>query len=127
MGHIGSKARMLECQILDNHDCVHSGRYSFDLILMNLCQNVYHHKKRIDLKVGHIGSETRSLGLILEKSYVFSCWHSFESVCMKLCQNVWHHVMSDKIETGQVRSKSRSFDQIIEKLFSHPKGLKVLF
>ena len=84
-------------------------------------------KKRIDLKVGHIGSETRSLGLILEKSYVFSCWHSFESVCMKLCQNVWHHAMSDKIETGQVRSKSSSFDQIIEKLFSHSKGLKVLF
>ena len=44
---------------------VHSGRYSFDLILMN--QNFCHHEERTDLKVGHVGLETRSLGQIVEK------------------------------------------------------------
>ena len=72
---------------------------------MNLCLNVCHHEKRTDLKAGHIGSENRSLGQILEKSYVFSSRHSFEPVCMKLGQNVWHHIMSDKIETGSSQVK----------------------
>ena len=67
---------------------------------MNLCQNVCRHEKRTDLKVDHVGSETRPLGHILEKSYVLSSRHSFDPVCMKLCQNVWHHEMLDEIETG---------------------------
>ena len=62
-------------------------------------------KQKTDLKVGYIGKETRSLGQILEKWYVFSSRHSFKPVCMKLCQNVWHHVMSDKIETGSSQVK----------------------
>ena len=67
---------------------------------MNLCQNVCHRKKkRTELKVGHVGSETMTLGWILEKSFVPSSRHSFEPICMKLCQNVWHHEI-DKIETG---------------------------
>ena len=40
--------------------CVHSGRYSLYLILINICQNVCHHEKRTDLKVGHVRSETKS-------------------------------------------------------------------
>ena len=83
--------------------CVHSGRYSFDLIFMNLCQNVCQYEKRTDLKVGHVGSETRSLVQILEKSCVLSSRHSFDPICMKLCQNVLHHEMSDKIETNWVK------------------------
>ena len=58
LGHVGSKARMSEIQILKK-TYVHSGRYSFDQIRMNLYQNVCHHEKRTDLKVGHVGSETR--------------------------------------------------------------------
>ena len=52
-----------------------------------------------DLKVGHVGSETRSLGQILEKPRELSSRHIFDPICMKLYQNVWNHVMSDKIET----------------------------
>ena len=33
--------------------------------------NVCHHEKRTNLKVGHVGSETRSLGQIL-KEYVYT-------------------------------------------------------
>ena len=93
---------------------------------MNICQNVCHHKKRTDLKVGHVGSEARPLGQNLEKSCVLSSRHSFDPICMKLYQNVWHHEMSDKIETGSNQFK-RSFDQILEKTFLHTKGLKFLF
>ena len=78
--------------------------------------------------MGYVGSETRSLGEILEKSYVLFSRHSSDSVCKKLCQNVCHHEILDKFETGSwVGSKSRSIDQILEKTFVHSKGLKVLF
>ena len=67
---------------------------------MNIYQNVCHHEERTDLQVGLVGSETRSLGQILEKSCVLSSRHSLDPNCMKLCQTVWHHEMWDKIETG---------------------------
>ena len=51
--------------------CIHSGRYSFDSVLMNLCQNVCHHEKRTNLKVSYVGSKTRSLGQIL-KNHVYT-------------------------------------------------------
>ena len=44
---------------------------------------------RSDLKVGHVGSKTRSLGQILEKPCVHS--HSFGSQVRKLYQNVNYH------------------------------------
>ena len=40
--------------------CVLSVRYSLELILMNICQNVCHHENRTGLKVGLVGSEKRS-------------------------------------------------------------------
>ena len=61
--------------------------------------NVCLHENRTDLKVGYVGSETRSLGQILEKSYLLSSRHSFDPVCMKVCQNVCHHKISDEFET----------------------------
>ena len=69
---------------------------------MNICQNVCHHEKkdRLILKVGNVGSETRSSCQILEKSCVLSSRHSFDPVCMKCCQNILHHEMKDKIETS---------------------------
>ena len=87
--------------------CVHSGRYSFDLILMNICQNVCHHEEIIDLKVDHVGSETRSLSEILEKACVLSSRHSFDPICMKLGQNVWHHEISNKIQTSSSQVKKK--------------------
>ena len=72
---------------------------------MNLCQNVGLHEKRTGLKVGHVGSETKSLGHSLEKSCVLSSRNSFGPVCMKLCQNVCHHEILDKFKTGSCRVK----------------------
>ena len=46
---------------------------------------------RSSLKLGHVGSKTRSLGQILEKPCVHSKRHSFDPKFMKLCQNVTHH------------------------------------
>ena len=43
------------------------------------------------MKLGHVGSKTRSLGQILEKPCVHSRGHSFYSEVMKLSQNVNHH------------------------------------
>ena len=55
--------------------------------------------------MGHIGSETRSLDQIVEKSCVLSSRHSFDPICMKLCLNVWHHEKSNKIENGSSQVK----------------------
>ena len=60
---------------------------------------------RTDLKVGHVGSETRSLGQILEKSCLLSSRHTFDSICLKLCQNVCYHETMDKFETGSYQVK----------------------
>ena len=46
---------------------------------------------RSDLKLGHVGSKTRSLGQILEKPCVHSKRHSFDKKFMKLYQNVNDH------------------------------------
>ena len=53
---------------------------------MNICQNIFQDKERTDLKVGHVGSVTRSLGQILEKSCVLFSRRSFDPICMELCQ-----------------------------------------
>ena len=74
-------------------------------------------KERTDLKVGHVGSESRPLGQILEKICVLSSRHSFVPVCMKLRENVCHNQIWTNSKLGHVGSKSRSLDQILEKTF----------
>ena len=46
-------------------------------------------KSRLDLKLGHIGSKTRSPGQILEKPCVHFRGHTLNVIFMKLCQNVY--------------------------------------
>ena len=48
-------------------------------------------KFRLSSKLGNVGSETRSLGQILENPFVHSRGHSFDPKFMKLSQNVYHH------------------------------------
>ena len=43
------------------------------------------------LKLGHVGSKTRSMGQILEKPFVHSTGHDFDPIFMKLSQNVCLH------------------------------------
>ena len=39
---------------------------------MKLCQNVNSHKSKSSLKLGHVGSKTRSLGQIIKKKSVYT-------------------------------------------------------
>ena len=55
---------------------------------------------RSSLKLGHVGSKTRSLGQILEKPCVHSRGHSFDPKFMKVCLIVSHHNILVKFETG---------------------------
>ena len=55
---------------------------------------------RSSLKLGHVGSETRSLGQILEKPCVHSKRHSCDPKFMKVWQIVNHHHILVKFETG---------------------------
>ena len=52
-------------------------------------------KSQTSLKMGHVRSETRSLGQILEKSCVRSRGHIFSPIIMKLDQNVSNNEISD--------------------------------
>ena len=54
----------------------------------------------MSLKMGHVGSKTRSLGKILEKPYVHSEGHIFCMIVMKLGQNVCLDEISDEVENG---------------------------
>ena len=57
-------------------------------------------------KLGHVGSETRSEGQLLEKPCKLSSRHSFDPVFIKLCQNVCTHLILTKFETGSCRVKN---------------------
>ena len=94
LDHVGSKTRSLG-KILEK-TCVHSKRHSLDPEFIKLCQIVTHYNILVIiswsvLKLGHVGSKTRSIGQILEKTCVHSRRHSFDSKFMKLCQNDNHH------------------------------------
>ena len=46
-------------------------------------------KSRMSLKMGYVGSETRLLVQMLEKSYVYSGGHIFRPMIMKLDQHLY--------------------------------------
>ena len=72
-------------------------------------------KAQTTLKMGHVGSKTRSMGQILEKPCVRSGVHIFSLILMKLGHNVCLDEFSNKLENGHVVWKTRSLGQIIEK------------
>ena len=57
-------------------------------------------KSRTSLKMGHVGSKTKSVGQMLEKSVVRSRGHIFNEIIMKLCQNFCLHKISDEYKNG---------------------------
>ena len=59
-------------------------------------QSLFFIKSRMSLKIGHVGSETRSIGQILEKPCV--CCRG--PIVMKLCQNVCLDEISEDFENG---------------------------
>ena len=100
-------------------------------------------KSRMTLKMGQVGSKTRSLRQILGKPCVRSRGHIFNPIIMKLGQkvslDVSGHVLSGSDSTlpkcpvvrypsrkifkmGHVRSKTRSLGQILEKHCVRSRG-----
>ena len=57
-------------------------------------------KSRTSMKMGYVGSKTRSLGQILEKPCVRSRSHIFSPIIMKLGQNVCLDEISDEFKNG---------------------------
>ena len=60
----------------------------------------------MSLKMGHFGSKTRSLGQILENSYVHSRGLIFGPIPMKLGQNVCLGEILEEFASGSCRIKS---------------------
>ena len=58
-------------------------------------------------KMGHVGSETRSLGQIIEKPCARSRGHDFSPIIMKLDQNVGLDEMLNKFENGSCGVKNK--------------------
>ena len=130
MGLVGSKTRSLGW-ILEK-PCVPSKGHIFSLIIMKHDQNVCLEisdefenwscrvrmfvlmKSRTSLKMGHVGSKTRSLGHILEKPCVPSRGHNFNPIIMKLRIFVLMK-SSTSWKMGYVRSKTSTLCQILEK------------
>ena len=58
----------------------------------------------MSLKMGHVGSKTRSLGQILEKPCVRCRGHIFSTIIMKLGQNICLDDIMNKVENGSKTS-----------------------
>ena len=72
-------------------------------------------KSWTNLKLGHVGSKTRSPGQILEKSCVRCRGHIFSLILMKLSQNVCLDKISNELEIGSCGvKKTKSLGQILE-------------
>ena len=65
-------------------------------------------KSRTTLKIGPVGSKTRSLGHILEKPCVRFRGHIFSPIIVKLSQNVSLIKSQTTLKMGHVGSKTRS-------------------
>ena len=63
-------------------------------------------KSRLNLKMGHVGSKTRSLGQMLGKPCVRSRGQIICLIIMKLCQNVCLDEILDEFENGSCRVKN---------------------
>ena len=74
----------------------------------------------MSLKMGYVGSKTRSLGQTLGQPCVHSKGHILSLICLKLGQNFCHNEISDEFENG-VRSFQK-LGQILEKPFVRSKG-----
>ena len=63
-------------------------------------------KSWTSLKVGQVGSKTRSLGQIIEKPCEHSRGHIFSTIVIKLGQNVCLDNIADEFESGSSMVKN---------------------
>ena len=82
---------------------------------------------RSSSKLGHVGSETRLLGQILEKPCVHSKRHSFDPKFMKLIRMLVIIISRSGSKLGTVRSKTSLLGQILEKPFIHSRSAQFCF
>ena len=64
-------------------------------------------KSGMSLKMGHVGSKTRSLGQILEKPFICSGCHIFSPTLLKIGQNVCLDNILDEFENESCWVKNR--------------------
>ena len=76
---------------------------------------------RIGLKLGYVGSNTRSLGQTLEKPCVYSRGHSFDHKFMNCVRKLIIIMSRSDLKLGHFGSKTRSLGQILEKPCLHSK------
>ena len=67
------------------------------------------------MKLGHVGTKTRSLGQILGKPCLHSKRHSFDPKYMQVCQRVSHQNRIS-LKLGHVKLKTRLLGQILENI-----------
>ena len=67
---------------------------------MKLGQHVCFDESLESLKMGHVGSKTRSLGQILDKPCVRSIGHIFSWIIIKIGQNVCFDKRLEEYENG---------------------------
>ena len=79
-----------------------------------------------NLKLGHVGSKTRSLGQTLDKPCVHSRGHRLEQKSMKLCQTVKFHKSKSSSKLSHVGSKTWSLGQMMKNLM-YTREDRVLF
>ena len=72
-------------------------------------------KSRAKLKMGHVGSKTRSLGQLLENPCVCFRGHIFSSILMKLGRMFALMKSQMSLKLGHVWSKTRLLGPILEK------------
>ena len=74
------------------------------------------------LKIGRVGSKTRSLGQMLVKPCAHSRGLIFSLMIMKLGQNFCLAKISESLKMGHFDSKTRSLGQILENLVYTPEN-----
>ena len=79
-------------------------------------------KSQFLLKVGHLGSKTRSLGQILEKPCEQDRDHIFDPIFIKLGQNVCLHKTSVPFESGSSLVKNQVTRSNLKKPCKHSRG-----
>ena len=65
-------------------------------------------KSQTELKIGNVGSKTRSPGQILKKHYVRFRGHIFLCIFLKCGQNVCYDGILDKFENGTYQIKKKT-------------------
>ena len=80
-------------------------------------------KSQTSLKMGHVGSKTRSLAQTLEKPCACSRDQNFGLIIMKLVQSFCLDETITVLKMGHIGSKTRSLGQIIENPMLVTKGL----